>query len=67
MTVHLEDNFCMNKVNLVPKQTFYEVFERKMPKKLKLHSFFLKVRWLNLKYFWTNYTEHNMNLKVKET
>ena len=47
MTVHLEDNFCMNKVNLAPKQTFYEVFEREMPKKLKLHSFFFKVRWLN--------------------
>ena len=28
--------------------------------------FFKKVRWLKYKYFSTNNTEYNMNLKVKE-
>ena len=43
----------------------YEVFECNDIREIIAAHFLKKVRWW--KYFLTNYTEHNMNLEVKET
>ena len=52
------------------KQTIilcYEVSERNVIIETTAVHFFKKFRCLSLNFFSTNYTEHNMNLKGKET
>ena len=44
-----------------------EVFKSNVIIKTTAAHFVKKVRWLSQKCFSTNYREHNMNLKVKET